>query len=99
VAPKKPEIFARFARKVLGVVERDDRAAALGGVEAYIGWLRKVGAPQTYFDFSSSLEFTDTELNIVADNAWRIYKGKIGRLYPIQRHEIEGILKEGRKVL
>ena len=99
VAPKKPEIFARFARNVLGVVEGDDHAAALGGVEAYIGWLRKVGAPQTYFDLSPSLKFSDTELKIVADNAWRIYNGKIGRLYPIQRHEIEMILKEGRKAL
>ncbi|HYW83742.1 MAG TPA: iron-containing alcohol dehydrogenase, partial [Spirochaetia bacterium] len=99
VAPKKPEIFARFARNVFGVAERDDHAAALGGVDAYIGWLRTVGAPRTYFDLSPSLEFSDTELKIVADNAWRIYNGKIGRLYPVQRHEIDVILRAGREPL
>lgn len=99
VAPKKPEIFARFARNVMKVTEQDDLAAALRGVEAYIAWLRKVGAPQTYHDLSPLLDFTDSELCTVVDNAWRIYKGNIGKLYPMQRNEIEAILKAGKTAL
>jgi Uncharacterized oxidoreductases, Fe-dependent alcohol dehydrogenase family len=96
VAPKKPEIFARFARNVMSVTEQDDHIAAQHGVEVYINWLRKVGAPQTYQELSPLLDFSDNELSIVADNAWRIYKGNIGKLYPLRHDEIEEILKAGK---
>jgi len=96
VMTKNPKIFARFARKIMGIACSDDAEASVLGVDAYIGWLKKVGAPQTYSDLSNSVKFTDEKLMIVANNAWRIYKGKIGKLYPMSFDDIVMILMAGK---
>lgn len=95
VAPGRPSLFARFARRVMGVGETDDKKAAALGVEAYIRWLDSVGAPRTYRDLSTTQAFTDEELRIVADNAWRIYEGRIGRLEPMGYEDVLAILRGG----
>lgn len=97
VSPQHPEIFARFARRVMQVQEPDDKCAAEAGINAYIRWLKQLGAPQCYQDLSPKLQFSPEELNLVAKNAWRIYKGKIGRLQPLSFQEVQNLLEEGRK--
>ena len=57
VYPKAPEIFARFARNVMKVDEKDDLKAARKGINAFILWLKKVGAPETYSDLNPELQF------------------------------------------
>lgn len=99
VAPGQPKLFARFARRVMGIQDADDARATQFGVKAYIDWLKRVKAPQTYFDLSDKWAFDDTQLKTVADNAWRIYHGNIGRLQSMSREEILTILLAGRKVL
>ncbi len=99
VAPQHPALFARFARRVMGIVEADDAQAAHRGIASYIQWLKQVGAPQVYGDFSEEGAFDDAGLNTVADNAWRIYKGHIGRLQPMTLEDIRQILFAGREPL
>ena len=96
---KKPDVFARFARNVMGIHCADIEEAAILGVDAYIRWLDEIGAPQVYTDLSETVKFSDKELMIVAQNAWRIYKGKIGRLYPMSLEDIQKILMMGKEPL
>lgn len=96
VLSKSPEIFARFARKIMGISSEDDLTAARLGIDAYIAWLRKIGAPQSYRDLSDVIEFSDEELLRVANNAWRIYSGNIGRLYKMSKDDIIDILMQGK---
>ena len=47
VVNRAQSIFARFARNVFDVQESNDGTAARQGVELYIRWLRRIGAPDT----------------------------------------------------
>ena len=96
VAGGHSAIFARFARRVMGVVCEDDAGAARLGIEAYVRWLNEVNAPQTYADLAPGKPFTDEELMLVADNAWRIYHGSIGRLQNMTLDDIREILHMGK---
>ena len=42
-----PARFASFARKVMGVTETEDKAAALAGIAAFEDHLRSLGMPVT----------------------------------------------------
>lgn len=95
VAPKRPDLFARFARNIMKVSEADDRKAAVEGVRKYKGWLKMIGAPNTYFDLAP-LAFSDEELKRVAATACRVYHGGVGRMTRFQENEIVEMLKSGR---
>jgi alcohol dehydrogenase YqhD (iron-dependent ADH family) len=96
---REPGIFARFARKVMGIVCRDDEEAAVLGVSAYIEWLKKVHAPQVYTDLSDKIDFNDDELLIVAQKIWQICKGRIGKLTQMSFEDIKTILYAGKREL
>jgi hypothetical protein len=95
-AEREPSIFARFARKVMGVDCSDDREAAHLGVGSYIAWLKKVQAPQVYADLSDSVSFDDGELLLVAQKIWNVCNGRIGKLTPMSFEDIKGILFAGK---
>lgn len=96
-APRAPGPFADFARNVMGIREEDDRKAAQAGVIRYREWLKKVGAPSCFSDFGGGKSFDDTGLEIVAENAMKIYGGSIGRLCPIRdKRDLLAILYAGR---
>jgi len=90
-----PEVFARFARNILNVDSSSNKTAALKGIKLYKDWLKKVGAPNTFFDLGDR-EFKDEELEHVAKTAFRIYRGKIGRLKELTLDEVITILKKGK---
>lgn len=96
VAVKRADIFARFARNIMGIQEGDDARAAFRGVERYKEWLKKVGAPNTFYDISDR-EFSDRELEHVAETASRIYRGGVGRLVRFSKDDILELLREGKK--
>ena len=96
---EEPAIFARFGRKVMGIVCDDDKTAASLAVNAFIDWLKKVDAPQKYSDLSNKVNFSDEELNVVADSIWRICKGRIGKLTPISFEDVKSILYAGKDEL
>ena len=66
VLPGAPKRFARFARNVMGVVEADDKKAALAGIEAYETFLRAIGMPTNLRELG--LELTEAQLD---ELAWR----------------------------
>lgn len=47
VCSSDPARFAAFARRVMGVEEGEDRAAALAGIDAFTAFLREIGMPVT----------------------------------------------------
>ena len=93
---RAPAAFARFARKVMGIVCPDDKEAAFLGVSAYIEWLKQVQAPQVYSDLSHTITFSDEQLQLVAESIWRICDGHIGKLTPMSFEDIKSILFAGR---
>jgi len=93
---REPAIFARFARKVMGVDCADDKKAAALGVSAYIEWLKKIGAPLKLSDLSEEVVFSDEELLRVAEKIWKVCKGQIGKLTPMSFEDIKNILLAGK---
>jgi alcohol dehydrogenase len=93
---REPAIFARFARNIMGVVCSDDKQAATLGVNAYIEWLKKVGAPLKFSDLSDKVVFSDEELLLVAEKIWKVCKGQIGKLTPMSFEDIKNILYTGK---
>lgn len=98
VCGARPDVLGRFARNVMGVSDRDDTAAAKEGVERYIEWLASIHAPDTFFDIGNR-DFSDSELKHVAETAWRIYGGHIGRLKAFTCGDCLALLKSGRDPL
>ena len=99
VYKKAPEIFSRFARNVMRIDEKDDPKAAGKGINAFIGWLKKIGAPQTYSDLNPELKFEDNELDIVAEKIWNVCHGQVGKLVPLELTDIKEILYAGKNEL
>jgi len=95
VSIDNPIIFARFARKVLNVDESNDSVAAAKGIEIYKNWIKMIGGPVTLFDLGNN-EFSDKELEHVSKTAWKVYKGKIGRLKRLTLEEVNMILRNCR---
>jgi alcohol dehydrogenase len=90
-APRRPEAFARFARKVLGVTETDDAKAALEGVERYIAWTRKVGAPES-FEELAGVRIDDAKLREIARRVME-ENPTVGRLVPLEEEDIFRLFK------
>lgn len=99
VCRKKPAIFARFARNVMKVTEEDDKKAAIFGVQKYVEWLKKIGAPQVYQDLDQKKDFGEKELDTVVEKIWEVCSGKVGKLVPLSKEDIRKILYEGNNVL
>lgn len=99
VYTKKPKIFARFARNVMGILEENDIEAARMGIEKYCQWLKKVGAPATYKDLNSEEGFTNEQLDQVAQKIWTVCEGKVGHLLKLKFNDIQEILYSGVKPL
>jgi alcohol dehydrogenase len=90
-APKRPEVFARFARNVMGIAEPDDARAAREGVERYIAWTKEVGAPDTYVELVGR-EIPEEKLREIsrrvgADNEI------VGRLIKLDTEDVFGLFK------
>lgn len=99
VCRKRPDVFARFARNVMKVTEKDDEKAAVLGVQRYIEWLGKIGAPKVYRDLNQERDFGEKELDIVVEKIWKVCAGKVGRLVPLSKEDIRNILYQGNNIL
>lgn len=60
------ERFARFGRKVWGVEEQDDRAAALKGIEMTVAYFKEIGVPTTLGEMGA--DPTEEDLTELAMN-------------------------------
>jgi alcohol dehydrogenase YqhD (iron-dependent ADH family) len=90
-APKKPAVFARFARNIMGVTATDDSKAAIEGVERYIAWLEKVGAPDTYVELAGR-KIPDEKLREISERV-RAENPTVGRLIELDTEDIFDIFK------
>ncbi len=91
VYKKSPEIFARFARNIFGVTERDDVLAAKMGIECFEKWLEKVNMETSYRQLCDKI--TDEKLQEIADDIYEDSNGVVGRLVPLSKQDILEILK------
>jgi len=88
---RKPEIFARFAEMIFGIAGGSMEERAKKGVEAYIGWLKSIGAPDTLQDLTGKT-VDDAILREVADNLSKGSDWQVGRLVVFDREGIYEIL-------
>ncbi len=88
--------FARFGRKVFSILGKNDKETAKIAVRKYIEWLKYIGAPQSYKDITTSGQvITKDELRLVAENAFSIYQGSIGKLIAFSLDDIIELLYAG----
>jgi len=85
-APQYLPIFARFARNVMGVYEKDDATAAEAGVKALEAFYSTIKMPANLREAGVREE----DLEDIADKA--VENGKLGVLSSIGRDEVLGIL-------
>lgn len=90
-APKRPAEFARFARNVMAVSEADDSKAAIEGVERYVAWLKRVGAPDTFEELAGA-KIPDAKLREIASRV-RAENPTVGRLIELDEEDIYGLFK------
>lgn len=59
------ERFARFAHEVWGVIETDNEAAVLAGIDALAAFIKEIGLPTTFAELGIP---ADTDLRAVANS-------------------------------
>ena len=95
VHKKAPVEFARFGKNIFGL-SGDDSTVAAEAVIHYFSWLKSIQAPQEYADIAKPGQtITCKELETVAETAFSIYHGNIGRLVRFSLEDINDLLKAG----
>lgn len=65
-ASRNPRKFARLAREVFGIAEKDDLKTALDGISRLKGWFASIGAPTSFGQCS----VPDSDLPRIVENAY-----------------------------
>ena len=89
-----PEIFARFAEKVFGIVAgsspKGQEQAGLAGIAQLRAYFTSLGAPVTLRD----LDIPEADLDRIADNVMETKGGApIGMMKKLVREDVLGILR------
>lgn len=84
---EKPEQFVRFSRKIFSI-EGDGERVVLKGIEAFKGWLKKVGAPVSLKDVNIPAQ----DLDKIVDNVFRRDE-PFGNLKKLGRSDVRKILE------
>lgn len=84
---EKPEQFVRFSKKIFSI-EGDGEQAVLKGIEAFKGWLKKVGAPVSLKDVNIPAQ----DLDKIVDNVFRRDE-PFGTLKKLGRSDVRKILE------
>ncbi len=93
---KAPKEFARFGKKVFHIDQGSDQEIAKLAVEWYVDWLITIGAPRSYADIVyGERVITKEELDHVAQTAYTIYEGHIGKLFELSLDECKYMLYQG----
>lgn len=90
LAPEAPAQFARWAREVWGVAEKDDLAAAMAGIDALAAFTVEMGLPTTFSELGG--DASDETLRAVADTCLLMP----GCAKQLSRDEVFQILTECR---
>ena len=90
LAPEAPAQFARWAREVWGVAEKDDLAAAMAGIDALAAFTAEMGLPTTFSELGG--DASDETLRAVADTCLLMP----GCAKQLSRDEVFQILTECR---
>lgn len=80
------ERFARFAKKVWGIEEKDERTSALAGIEATVEFFRSIGMPVSLTELG--VKPSEEELRELALNATMNDTVKLSRIKPLGAEEV-----------
>jgi alcohol dehydrogenase YqhD (iron-dependent ADH family) len=84
--------FSRFARNVMGIVEKDDAKAAEAGVDAHIAWLKDIDAPATFGSLTGA-EVPEAKLREVVSKTYKDLDRGVGNLVPLTQDDSVSILQ------
>jgi alcohol dehydrogenase YqhD (iron-dependent ADH family) len=88
---KSTEIFSRFARNVMGVQADDHKQAAEQGVDKYIHWLQRIGAPKTLPELTGE-EIPEKKLKEITAKTFKDLGRPVGNLVGLSQEDVAGIL-------
>jgi alcohol dehydrogenase len=92
---RAPAAFARFGRNLFAL-SGDDETVAEEAVKQYLTWLKSIEAPQSYSDIAKPDQvITVEELKKVAETAFTVYDGQIGKLVSFSLDEVKELLRAG----
>ncbi len=83
--------FARYARKVWGVTEADDEAAARVGIERTVSFFASIGMPTNLGELGVGV--TESDLSGLAFDATMKDTLKLSRIRPLDAAAVEGIFR------
>lgn len=86
--------FARYARKVWGIVNDDDDAAALEGIKATVAFFKEIGMPTSLSDLD--LHVTDDDIRRLSLNATKNGTVKLSVIHPLELDEVITIFNMAR---
>ena len=92
VHDKRPDVYSRFSRNVLGIDDPDDASASEKGFQMYMDWLRKIGAPDTLTELIGNRP-DDKLLREIAERTIR-ENGTVGTLVEMSADDIFEIYKD-----
>jgi alcohol dehydrogenase class IV len=75
----------------MGVAEADDSKAAIEGVERYVEWLKRVGAPDTFENLAGT-KIPEAKLREIAQRV-KAENPTVGRLVELGEDDIFGLFK------
>ena len=83
--------FAQYARRVWGVAEADDAAAAKAGIDATVAFFRSIGMPATLTELG--VEATEEDIQALALDATMNDTLKLSRIRPLDAADIAEIYR------
>ncbi len=95
VVDRAPNFFARFAEKIFGIDGIEEGGViqkARAGIEKYIEWLKKIGAPDTLGELAGQ-DIPDEKLELISKRTFEDAGGKVGLLVELDEEDVYEILR------
>ena len=83
--------FAQYARRIWGVAEADDAAAAKAGIDATVAFFRSIGMPATLGELG--IEPTEEDMQALALDATMNDTLQLSRIRPLDAADIAEIYR------
>jgi hypothetical protein len=95
VVDRASNFFARFAEKIFGIDGIEEGGViqkARAGIEKYIEWLKRIGAPDTLQELAGQ-DIADEKLKIIAKRTFEDAGGKVGSMVELDEKDVYEILR------
>lgn len=95
IVERAPNFFARFAEKIFGIDGIEEGGVtqkAKAGIEKYIEWIKKIGAPDTLQELTGQ-DIPDEKLKLIAKRTFEDAGGNVGIMVKLDEKDVYEILR------